>query len=124
VLLEGDAETIEGEEPSETRLVKIVDYRPNRVAVAVDDGPAGWLVLGDVWYPGWKCKIDGVEVPVRRADFLFRAVVLAAGRHEVVFTFAPDSYRLGRLISLTTLGLLTAGLAAISFNRRLTTRGG
>jgi hypothetical protein len=111
VLLEDYDETAEGSTPTETRSARISDYRPNRVTVDVGDGPAGWLVLADVWYPGWRCRIDGAEVPVRRADFLFRAVPVPAGRHDVVFTFAPESYRIGRLISLTTLGLLTAGLA-------------
>jgi hypothetical protein len=111
VLLEGDGATAESSAPTETRSARITDYRPNRVTVDVGDGPAGWLVLADVWYPGWRCTIDGAEVPVRRADFLFRAVALPAGRHDVMFTFAPESYRTGRLISLTTLGLLTAGLA-------------
>jgi hypothetical protein len=82
------------------------DYRPNRVAVDVDEGPAGFLVLTDVWYPGWVCTVDGVDRPVRRANFLFRAVELPPGRHEVIFTFAPASYRRGRLVSAAVLGLV------------------
>jgi hypothetical protein len=111
VLLEGDDVSAEGSVPAEARSARISDYCPNRVTVDVGDGPAGWLVLADIWYPGWRCTLDGAEVPVRRADFLFRAVAVPAGRHDVVFTFAPKSYRIGRLISLATLGLLTAGLA-------------
>jgi hypothetical protein len=118
VLLEGDGGLTESGVPPETRLAAITDYRPNRVTVAVDDGPAGWLVLTDIWYPGWRCTIDEAEVPVRRADFLFRAVPVAEGRHEVVFTFAPHSYRLGRQISLTTLGLLAGGLCIAAFASR------
>jgi uncharacterized membrane protein YfhO len=84
----------------------IRDYRPNRVVVDVDEGPADFLILTDVWYPGWICTVDGVGRPVHRANFLFRAVELPPGRHEVVFTFAPASYRQGRLVSAVVLALV------------------
>jgi hypothetical protein len=111
VLVEGD-DVSAGGGPAGDRSATITDYRPNRVTVGVGDGPDGWLVLADVWYPGWHCTVDGEAVPVRRADFLFRTVPVTEGRHEVVFTYAPDSYRLGRVVSLATLGLWAAGLSA------------
>jgi hypothetical protein len=90
----------------------IRDYRPNRVVVDVDEGPSGFLVLTDVWYPGWVCTVDGVDRPVYRADFLFRAVELPPGPHEVIFTFAPNSYRQGRLVSVVVLALVGLVLVA------------
>jgi hypothetical protein len=104
VLLEG------GAEPAATfagafRPAHIRDYQPNRIAVEVPDGAGGYLVLTDIWFPGWRCRVDGQPAPVRRADFLFRAVALPAGAHEVIFTFEPDSYLLGRIISGVAAGL-------------------
>jgi hypothetical protein len=90
------------------REAKIRTYQPNRVVVDVDAGPGGYLVLGDVWYPGWKCAVDGEPVKVHRANFLFRAVPVPAGAHEVAFTFVPESYLLGRRISVAALALLAA----------------
>ncbi len=110
VLLEGDDTPAATDLPAAARTVEVTDYRPNRVTVAVGDGSDGWLVLADVWYPGWRCTVDGATVPVRRADFLYRAVLVPNGRHEVVFTFEPDSYRIGRQVSLAALGLTAAGL--------------
>ncbi len=92
------------------RPARVVERRPNRVAVEVDDGPAGWLVLADVWYPGWVCDVDGRAAPLYRADSLFRAAPLDAGAHRVVFTFAPTSYTRGRLVS----GAALAGVFALS----------
>src|SRR5579885_855107 len=37
------------------RAAEIVEYRPNRVMVRTEPGLAGYLVLADVWYPGWRC---------------------------------------------------------------------
>ena len=90
----------------------IAEYQPNRVTVRAD-GP-GYLVLTDIMYPGWECTVDGRPAQLYRGNYLFRAVELPAGAHEVVFTFAPASYRLGRLVSAGTLvlvvGLTAAGL--------------
>jgi uncharacterized membrane protein YfhO len=88
-------------------------YEPNRVVIEVEEGPAGWLVLTDVWYPGWTCQVDDRPVTVGRADYLFRAVAVPEGRHEVVFTFGPDSYRLGRRISLIALSGTCVVLAVL-----------
>lgn len=96
--------------PAAPRRASIREYTPNRVAVDVEDGPAGYLVLADVWYPGWMSTVDGRAAPLYQADYLFRATPVAAGRHEVVFTFAPESYRVGKWVSLVALGVL-AGAA-------------
>jgi hypothetical protein len=87
------------------RAAEVADYRPNRVTVRVPDGPGGWLVLADPWYPGWACTVDGQPAPVQRADYLFRATWVPEGAHEVVFAFEPASYRTGARISLATLGV-------------------
>jgi hypothetical protein len=85
------------------RAGDVAESGPNRVVVKVKQGPGGFLVLADIWYPGWRCTVDGREAPLYRADYLFRAVELSEGEHTVVFTFDPLSYRYGRAISLATL---------------------
>jgi hypothetical protein len=48
-----------------------------------------WLVLADTWYPGWRCYVDGVEVPIRRANYSNRAVLLPPGAVKATFQFVP-----------------------------------
>jgi hypothetical protein len=115
VLLEGynGALTTAGEE-GPFRPAVLAEYRPNRVVVKVDDGPAGNLVLTDAWFPGWRCSIDGQPAQLYRADYLFRGVPLPAGAHEVVFTFRPESYVRGRALSLAALAIvLLVGVIAL-----------
>lgn len=68
----------------------LADYRNTRIDVAAT-APAtgGWLVLLDVWHPWWSAEVDGEEVPIERADVMFRAVRLPPGEHRVVFRFRP-----------------------------------
>jgi hypothetical protein len=116
VLLEGPLPSSTDKNQGVTRTVAVRRYEPNRVALTVGDGPAGWLLLTDLWYPGWVCEVAGRPTPVLRADYLFRAVGLPAGACEVEFAFRPEPYRLGRAISLGAAAavacLLLVALAA------------
>jgi hypothetical protein len=93
--------------------VHVTHYASERVEITVETDDPGYLVLTDAWYPGWKVSIDGEPAVIQRADLLFRAVAVDAGRHQVVFAFRPLSLRIGAIISL--VGLI--GLAAVSAMR-------
>ena len=86
-----DAHSSAGQDDTENVPYKadIVSYAPERVVVETNGPSAGWLVLTDAWYPGWRATVDGVQVEVARADVLFRAVPVPGGRHLVEFVYAP-----------------------------------
>ncbi len=86
--------------------VTVLSHEPNRVRLESDGRESGFLVLSDVWYPGWKCTIDGAATPIYRANTTFRAVKLPAGVHRIEFRFEPASYSRGRVITFASLGLL------------------
>jgi hypothetical protein len=109
VLLEGWQPGVGTSTPTGSfREARLCEYRPNRVVIDVNAGAPGYLVLADVWFPGWRCTVDGTETPVYRANYLFRAVPVPAGEHTLVFTFQPDSYRWGKMISSAALGVVLA----------------
>ncbi len=76
--------------PGEAGTAKILRYDNAMVdieALAPADG--GFLVLNDVWQDWWRAYVDGVEVPILRANLMFRAVPLSPGPHRVRFRFEP-----------------------------------
>ena len=85
------------------RSATIKEYQPNRVVVDVEPGEPGYLVLADIWYPGWQCTVDGEPAELYYANYLFRATRVGEGEQQVVFTFAPESYQRGRVVSLLAL---------------------
>jgi len=97
------------------RFASLDRYEPNRIEIAVAPGPAGFLILTDPWFPGWTCTVNGEETPIYRADFLFRAVELPAGECTVRFTFDPQTYRLGKWLSLATLAVVVGGSIMAAF---------
>ena len=78
---------------------RITAYEHERVAIQTEAPARRWLVLTDTWFPGWRAAVDGRPVAIARANFAFRAVPLGPGRHEVVFEYAPASFRIGAAIS-------------------------
>ncbi|MBN1383932.1 MAG: YfhO family protein [Elusimicrobia bacterium] len=76
---------------------------PHQVIIqAVTDSP-GFLVLNDMYYPGWKVYVDGVKSRILPANYLFRAVELKKGTHNVRFVYRPYSFYIGMIISMITL---------------------
>jgi hypothetical protein len=85
---------------------------PQSVRVQVSMPQAGYLVLNDVYYPGWRATVDGQPTEILPANHAFRAVALTQGEHTVTFEYAPSSFRLGLWITVGALLLLAAAFAA------------
>ena len=83
--------------------VELVYYSPNRLRYDVSAPAKGLAVFSEIWYPaGWKAFVDGNEVPVLRADYALRALMIEEGEHEVEFVFAPESFTKGRVMSMAS----------------------
>jgi hypothetical protein len=86
----------------------IVEYGPLSVLVEVDSARAGFLVLTDLYYPGWTAAVDGRSEKVYKADYAFRAVEIPDGKHTVEFVFRPSSFEIGWRASAATSVVLGA----------------
>lgn len=82
---------------------KFIKYSPNTITIDAYLNAPGLLVLGDVYYPGWKAFVDGSEAKIYKTNYVMRGVTLPEGRHTVEFRYDPLSYKIGWIISLTSL---------------------
>jgi uncharacterized membrane protein YfhO len=73
-------------------------------------------VLSENAYPGWRARIDGVEVPIYRTDVTLQGVVVRAGVHRVDFTMEPPALAAGILMS-GLAGLVCVALLATAPQR-------
>ena len=92
----------------------IVFESSNKLIVRTQSDKSGWLLVRDMYYPGWRATLSGASLDILAGNYLFRAVNLPAGENEVVFEYSPASFRLGSV--LTIFGLLLAG--AFTFRLR------
>ena len=65
-------------------------YEDTRVEITTNTESGGYLVLSDAYYPDWQATIDGEVVPIMRANSTFKAIMLPAGEHDIVFEFVPS----------------------------------
>jgi uncharacterized membrane protein YfhO len=98
--------------------VRITDHRINRIGLTVETPQAGFLVLSEAYFPGWRATIDGAQAPVYRTNFVSRGIPVPAGTHTVELVFDPPSFNRGALISLLTLLVCCGGIAAGLWNER------
>ena len=84
----------------------------DEVTLTVTTSGPSVLVLADLYWPGWHAAVDGVEQPIARADYLFRAVAVPAGRHEVGFRYEPPSLRIGTATTVAGIGIVALVLAS------------
>ncbi len=116
-------------DPTPPGTATITGYHNLRVDLTAQMTRPGWLVLGDVNYPGWTVTVDGQPAPLYTAYSILRAVPLGAGTHTIRFAFQPLSVVLGALVSggaLLLVGIVIGG-AAVRRRRagsRLTEAGG
>lgn len=100
--------------PASAQPVQWRVYGTNRrrATFEIPTGRSGaYLVVSEMYYPGWHAREHGQELAVYRADGSFCAVAVGPGRHEIEWEFEPRTFPRGRNISLLCLAL-AAGLAA------------
>ncbi len=85
---------------------KIDTYENRHVVIHATSKSGGILVLADSFYPGWRVFVDGKEQRILKANYFFRAVELTPGDHRVEFRYEPNSFKIGLILSLTTLLLI------------------
>ncbi len=91
--------------------VRVIDYEPDSLQLAVRSSTAAFLVMAENYYPGWRAWVDGGRVEIVRTDIAFRGLVVPAGNHQVAMRFQPLIFPVSLAISIVT-ALLLCVLAA------------
>ncbi len=86
--------------------VTILSRTPNTVVLQANMQGQGYLVLLDRYDPGWQTWVDGQTAAILRANLMFRAVRLTAGKHVVRFEYHQPGLRAGLAITFVTLAVL------------------
>ena len=74
----------------------------NRIEFEAQTGQDGFLLLNEIYYPGWQATVDGQPSEILPADGAFRALYIAAGAHRIAMRFIPPYFYVGVLVSVMT----------------------
>ncbi len=103
--------------------IALESYSPNRLVYKYSTPTPALALFSEVFYKdGWKAVVKlqekeagsislpgtqtYIEPDIFRANYILRGLALPAGSGEIEFTFKPESFTKGELISRITSGLL------------------
>lgn len=99
------------------KSAKLLAYNPDNVIITTTAKTNTLLFLSDTYYPGWNAYVDGIKTSIYRADYAFRAIPVKKGNHTVEIRYEPESFEIGKDISLAALFVVIV-LLGFSFYRK------
>jgi len=100
---ESGAETHTAEQQG---FVRVEQYGSHEVRLHVEAPTAGFVVLTDLFYPGWRAEVDGTDAEIHRANYLFRMVRVGKGEHEVRFVYSGGTFYKGLVLSVCAVMIM------------------
>ncbi|NJN30979.1 MAG: YfhO family protein [Synechococcales cyanobacterium RM1_1_8] len=90
---------------SESDKVEILNIQDMSAEYITQSKSDAFLVISDVWFPGWQAKVDNKRVQLYQTDYVIRGVKIPAGQHQITFSYEPWSFKVGVFLSLASLTL-------------------
>ena len=103
--------------------ITLDSYQPNDLKYTSINANEGLAVFSEMYYKnGWNAYIDGKKVDHLQVDYVLRALLIPAGKHNVEFKFEPQVVETGSTISLVSfIGILLLLIGGIYFERKKST---
>jgi hypothetical protein len=83
---------------------QLVAYHPNQMVLDIDSAEAGWVLVSDRWSRSWTATVNAQPTKVERANFIWRAVEVVAGRNRIEFAY--DTRWLNPYLIVSWFGIL------------------
>jgi hypothetical protein len=107
--------------------VTVTDAGTDHLEIEADLGAAGILVLTEGYSRGWRARAlagsSQDRYTVLAANYVLRAIPLAAGRHRIRLDYVSRGFAVGRWISLVSAAAWLAVMAATWPGHRTSVRG-
>ena len=94
------------EPPPTVTAAAVRDYTATHMVFDVQAPEAGYLVVSEVWYPGWIATVNGVTTPVEPVNGALRAVAVPAGASIVEMSYRPDTFTWALWAAAAGVGVL------------------
>jgi uncharacterized membrane protein YfhO len=110
--LDGSEARVSADSLTSALPVTVTNYTTQGKLMRVSSLSEGSLLfLSEIYYPGWRVRIDGIETGTLRVNDLFVGAVIPRGEHIVELTFRSRSFRYGVLVSSLALALMAGTMA-------------
>ncbi len=94
--------------------IRLTEYRPNRLKYEYEASEPAIALFSEIYYDkGWTARVDGVESPAFRANYVLRGMQLPAGRHTVEWEFRAPAWSAVEGVTLCCSLLILGGCLAV-----------
>jgi hypothetical protein len=99
---------------------KNVDIRwsPNVYEISLQCDSDSFLFLSEMFYPGWKVKLDGKAARIQTPFNFFMGIFVPPGTHNVRFYFSPTYFYVFLGISFLTFAFLIFKFIKFTFQQK------
>jgi hypothetical protein len=106
---DGKRATISEKKPKKPRSIKLLTFEYGDLKFQYQSAEPEFLVIADSWHPNWRANVNGTEVPIFKANGVFKGILLPPGQGTVNLFFDNSRYQLGIWVSIITCSLFLLG---------------
>jgi hypothetical protein len=109
------AEQPTSEQDADAETCEVVAEQNNCMTLDARLQTPGWVVLCDMYWPGWSARAISdsrqvLRLPVCRANGIMRAIALPAGHWRIDLRYQPPGWQVSSIISIVGWLLVLGGL--------------
>ncbi len=97
--------------------VEVERWDSRGISLVAESAQAGYLIVTNNAYPGWKATVDGAPMEISTVNTAFMGIALSAGRHVVEMNYSTPRLHTGVCVTGLAL-LLCAGFVVLGGKRR------
>ena len=96
--------------PNERRIsqIELLKNKPHEKIYSIESNKPGFVVFSEMFYPGWKAKINNKGVNVYKVNFILRGIFVQKGNNNIKFYFEPSSIKYGSLFQIVSIIVFVA----------------
>ncbi|MCP4603734.1 MAG: YfhO family protein [Proteobacteria bacterium] len=84
--------------------VQVMRSRPGELVLNLKNSARRFLVISEIWHPGWKATLDRKPLSLTRTDLALIGAWIPPGTHNLYLSFTPPGWTTG--LVLTAISLL------------------
>jgi hypothetical protein len=78
-------------------------FEATRENIEVETPAKAMVVVCQAFYHNWQASVDGITVPLWRANYAFQALEVPAGKHRITLIYKDKAFEAGGVISMLSL---------------------
>lgn len=115
-VVEGAEAGQQAETASAAAAARVASAADGFLEVETESPAPRFLVISEVWHPGWRATVDGAAHRLHRTNLALMGTWMPAGKHRLVLRFRPLYWVPGLVVSVGS-GVALLFLAVVAFRQ-------